>query len=44
MQTLANVIRMPTPLALRGVASAGMPQVLRKGEELFAEGDAADWF
>lgn len=44
MQTLANAIRMPTPLAVRGTASAGMPQVLRKGEELFAEGDAADWF
>lgn len=44
MQTLANVIRMPTPLAVRGAASAGVLQVLRKGEELFAEGDAADWF
>ncbi|TAJ90846.1 helix-turn-helix domain-containing protein [Reyranella sp.] len=44
MQTLANVIRMPTPLVVRGAASAGVLEVLRKGEELFAEGDAADWF
>ena len=44
MQILANAIQMPAALALRGTASGGMSQTLRKGEELFAEGDAADWF
>ena len=44
MQILANAIQMPAALALRGTASGGMSQTLRQGEELFAEGDAADWF
>ncbi len=44
MQTFANAIRMPAAIALRGATSPGVLQVLRKGEELFAEGDAADWF
>ncbi len=44
MQILASAIQMPAALALRGTMSGGVPQTLRKGEELFAEGDAADWF
>ncbi len=44
MQILASAIQMPAALALQGTMSGGVPQTLRKGEELFAEGDAADWF
>lgn len=45
-QTSAHTIRVPAAVALRGMSSAGagLLQVLDKGEELFAEGDAADWF
>ena len=44
--TSANAIRVPAAVALRGMpsAGAGLLQVLDKGEELFAEGDTADWF
>lgn len=46
IQAPANAIRVPAAVALRGMpsAGAGLLQVLDKGEELFAEGDAADWF
>lgn len=44
--------RVPAAIALRGAANmqypgsapAGLPRVLTKGEELFAEGDAAEYF
>lgn len=41
-----HAIRVPAAVALRGMpsAGAGLVQVLDKGEELFAEGDKADWF
>lgn len=46
LQAPVHAIRVPAAVALRGMPSAraGLVQVLDKGEELFAEGDNADWF
>lgn len=53
MQTVAIAARAPAAIALRGlvnlprrgaVPALGLPQVLEKGQELFAEGDEAEFF